>query len=45
MDVVLLGSSEQEQEIQLVDSEEEDEQNGQYIRKAVTVMYLYSKNS
>ena len=35
MDVMSLGSSEQEQEIQLVDSDEEGEQNGQYIHKAV----------
>jgi hypothetical protein len=34
MDVMSLGSSEQEQEIQLIDSEE-DERNGQYIHKAV----------
>lgn len=35
MDVMSLDSSEQEQEIQLVDSEEDGEQNGQYIHKAV----------
>jgi hypothetical protein len=35
MDVMSLGSSEQEQEIQLVDSEEDGEQNGRYIHEAV----------
>lgn len=35
MDVMSLDSSEQEQEIQLDDSEEDGEQNGQYIHKAV----------
>jgi hypothetical protein len=35
MDVMSLGSSEQDQEIQLIDSEEEGEQNGKYIYKAV----------
>jgi hypothetical protein len=35
VDVMSLGSLEQEQEIQLVDSEEEGEQNGQYIHKAL----------
>jgi len=44
MDVMSLGSSEQEQEIQLVDSEEDDEQNGQCIQ-LFTVICLYSKNS
>jgi len=37
MDVMSLGSLEQEQEIQLVDSEEDDEQNGQYICKSVYI--------
>jgi len=36
MDVMSLGASEQEQEIQLVDSEEDGEQNGQYIHKDVS---------
>jgi hypothetical protein len=35
MDVMSLCSSEQEQEIRLVDSEEDGEQIGQYIHKAV----------
>ena len=35
VDVMSLGSSEQEQEIQLIDGEDECEQNGEYIHKAV----------
>ena len=35
MDVMSLDSSEQDQEIQLIDSEEEGEQNGKYIYKVV----------